>query len=368
METRRIFKKAKTALSYLAVSVLSVGIFVGLIQFNIIQFNNINNTNETLDSAFTLNSSAGSGTAKISTSSNLTLQEIADKVIPSIVCIQTYTLRSMEVAGEGSGIIMTKDGYIMTNAHVIDGANSIKVVLNDGTTYEAKKVGSDYATDLALLKIEATGLTPAEFGNSDDLKVADQVMAIGNPGGIKFNSSVTVGYVSALNRPVDASGYTMNCIQTDTAINPGNSGGALVNTYGQVIGINSSKIVATGYEGLGFAIPINSAQPIISNLKEYGYVKDRAIIGVTYQFVDDTTARFYHLVKGVYINSVTSDNAKKVLEKEDIITEIDGNAITEVSVLTNTLSQKKPNDKVKLKVYRNNKYIDVELILSENSN
>lgn len=358
----KVVKNLKYGLSYLLVSILSVTLFVGLIQFDIIDLS------DKSSNAFDLNSSKGSGVANISSNTNLSLQEIANKLISSIVCIQTYTLRSLQVAGEGSGIIMSKDGYIMTNAHVIDGATSIKVVLYDGKTYEAKKIGSDSATDLALLKIEANNLVPAEFGNSDDLKVADQVMAIGNPGGIKFSSSVTVGYVSALNRPVESNGHNMNFIQTDTAINPGNSGGALVNTYGQVIGINSSKIVATGFEGLGFAIPINTAQPIISNLKEYGYVKDRAIIGIAYQFIDETTAKFYNLVKGIYISDVTTDNAKKVLLKEDIITEIDGKKITEVSVLTSVISKKKPNDKIKLKVYRNDKYIDVELTLSENTN
>ena len=182
-------------------------------------------------------------------------------------------------AGEGSGIIFSEDGYIVTNAHVVDGATSLKAILSDGTTYEAELVGSDTLTDLAVLKIDATGLQAAEFGSSEDLRVADQVMAIGNPGGYQLNSSVTIGYVSALNRAISNSstGYTMEYIQTDAAINPGNSGGALVNQYGQVVGINSAKISATGYEGLGFAIPAETAQPVISDLIEYGYVKDRAM-------------------------------------------------------------------------------------------
>lgn len=358
-------KKLRPVFSYLLVSLISVGLFTGLINYGIIKINNSSSS----DRAFVLNSSSGSGIAKVSIGENLTLGEIADKVIPSIVCIQTYTLQSLEVSGEGSGVIMSADGYIITNAHVIEGADNIKVILYDGTTYEAKKVGSDDATDLALIKIEATNLTSAEFGNSDELKVADQVMAVGNPGGLKFSSSVTVGYISALNRSTENGGYTMNSIQTDTAINPGNSGSALVNTYGQVIGVNSSKIVGTGYEGLAFAIPINTVEPIISSLKEYGYVKDRAIIGITYQFIDETTARFYKLVQGIYVNSVVSDNATKAgLKKEDIITEIDNNKITDVSVLTSALAKKKPNDQIKLKVYRNGTYIEITLTLSENTN
>lgn len=366
MKIKSVLNKIKVPLSYLLVSALSVGMFVGLIHFDIIS---LNYSEASYQNAFEINSGSGSGIAKVNVNENLTLQEIAEKAIPSIVCIQTYTLQNMSVSGEGSGIIMSEDGYIITNAHVIDGANSIKVVLYNGESYEAELVGKDVLTDLALLKIKATGLNAAEFGNSDELKVADQVMAVGNPGGIKFSSSVTIGYVSALNRPVEASGYTMNSIQTDTAINPGNSGGALVNTYGQVIGINSSKIVATGYEGLGFAIPINTAQPIISSLKQYGYVKDRAIIGITYQFIDDTTAKFYDLIKGVYINSVTTDNAETAgLKKGDIITEIENIKINEISNLTDILAKKKPNDKIKLKVFRNANYIDIELVLSENTN
>ena len=161
-------------------------------------------------------------------------------------------------AGEGSGVIFSEDGYIVTNQHVVDGATSLKVVTSDGTSYEAQLVGEDTQTDLAVLKIEAEGLTPAEFGSSEDLQVADEVMAIGNPGGLQLSSSVTMGYVSALNRAVTNSetGYTLNCIQTDAAINPGNSGGALVDMNGHVVGINSSKIAAVDYEGLGFAIPL----------------------------------------------------------------------------------------------------------------
>jgi len=229
----------------------------------------------------------------------------------------------------------------------------LKVILSDGKTYQAKLIGSDSVTDLAVVKIEATGLTAAEFGSSADLKVADTVMAVGNPGGLEFNSSVTIGYVSALNREITNSetGYTMKCIQTDAAINPGNSGGALVNMYGQVIGINSSKIVATGYEGLGFSIPIDIAQPIISNIKQYGYVKDRAVLGISGQYIDSMVSRFYGLPTGMYVSGVTSEAVTAAgIQKGDVITKIDGKDVTSQNVITTIITSKKPGQTVTLAV------------------
>lgn len=180
-------------------------------------------------------------------------------------------------------------------------------------------------------------------------------MAIGNPGGLEFNSSVTIGYISALNREITNSenGYTMKCIQTDAAINPGNSGGPLVNSYGQVIGINSSKIVASGYEGLGFAIPIDVAQPIISDLKQYGYVKDRAVLGISYQYLDSMTSRFYGLPTGIYVVSISSPAVSEAgIEKGDVITEVDGKTVNSSTVVTSIVASKKPGQTVSLKVTR----------------
>ena len=321
--------------------------------------------------AFTINKmvneddSDGSSASQTSTTGELSLNEIAEKVIPSVVCIQNYQKTNQgyyfgaadeteEDAGEGSGIIATEDGYIITNAHVVDGADSLKVVLYDGSTYAATLVGSDSVTDLAVIKIEATNLVPATFGSSEDLKVADQVMAIGNPGGLQFSSSVTVGYVSALNRTITTEdGYTMECIQTDAAINPGNSGGALVNKYGQVVGINSSKIAATGYEGLGFAIPIDTAQSVISSLKEYGYVKDRAVLGITGQYVDSMTARFYGYPSGgMYVASVTNPSVSQAgITQGCMITKIDDVTVDSQTAITAYLTSKKAGDTVTLEVY-----------------
>lgn len=334
--------------------------------------------------AFTIvknSSSSGSaeGTTNTAATGTLSMEQIAKKIVPSVVCIQNYQVnqKTSYTAGgfefqqggtssgsaasgvsptsEGSGIIATSDGYIITNAHVVDGASSLKVVLSTGKTYQAKLIGSDSVTDLAVIKIDATGLTAAQFGSSSDLQVADQVMAVGNPGGLEFNSTVTVGYVSALNREITNSdtGYTMKCIQTDAAINPGNSGGALVNTQGQVVGINSSKIVATGYEGLGFAIPIDEAQPIISDLKAYGYVKDRAVLGITGQYIDSMTSRFYGLPTGMYVASVTSTAITSAgIQKGDVITKIDGTTISSQNTVTSVITAKKPGDTVTLSVTR----------------
>jgi len=311
-------------------------------------------------------------TTNTATTEKLTLQQVAQKVIPSVVCIQnlqTARTTTLQTAGEGSGIIMTSDGYIITNAHVVSEATALKVITSDGTSYEAKLIGIDTSTDLALIKIETTGLTPAEFGDATQLQVADTVMAIGNPGGLEFNSSVTIGYVSALGRSIEtAAGYTMKCIQTDAAINPGNSGGALVNMYGQVIGINSSKIVATGFEGLGFAITINEAQPIINDLKNNGYVKDRAMLGIGYQMIDEMMSNFYKLKVGLYVQTVNNENVTTAgIEKGDVITQVEGKDITSAADLTSILKTKKPGETIALTVYKTktSTTITASVILSE---
>jgi len=362
----------------------SIGGFTALINNGYITLKGSNSSTGTVSQAFATTKVVNNTTSATASTGLLTAQQIAKKVVPSVVCIENYQVSSRTTGGttrgdtydqtggtndtaaaeqgssvdptsEGSGIIATADGYIITNAHVVEGATSLKVITSDNKTYVAKLIGSDSVTDLAVIKIEATGLTAAEFGVSGDLQVADTVMAVGNPGGLEFNSSVTVGYVSALNREITNSttGYTMKCIQTDAAINPGNSGGALVNSYGQVIGINSSKIVATGYEGLGFAIPIDVAQPIISELKQYGYVKDRAVLGIAGQYIDSMTARFYGLTSGMYVASITSDAVTAAgIEKGDVITAIDGKAVTAETTITAIVNAKKPGDTVTLSVAR----------------
>ena len=289
----------------------------------------------------------------------LTITERAEKVLPSTVGIVSYIQNQQSIFGgeqsQGSGIIISADGYIVTNEHVISGATSIKVVLQDDSEYNATLVGSDERTDLAVLKIDATGLTPAEFGNSDQMQIGEQVIAIGNPGGLELAGTVTVGYVSAVNRSITTTnGNTVNCIQTDAAINPGNSGGALVNTYGQVIGINSQKIAATDYEGIGFAISINEAQPIINDLIQYGYVRGRVVMGITMQMIDQTYAAIYGYQPGIGVVSVEAGSPAEEagLVAGDIITAIDGQSITTQEELNSLLEQYSPGDTITLTVYR----------------
>lgn len=289
----------------------------------------------------------------------LTITERAEKVLPSTVGIVSYIQNQQSIFGgeqsQGSGIIISADGYIVTNEHVISGATSIKVVLQDDSEYNATLVGSDERTDLAVLKIDSTGLTPAEFGNSDQMQIGEQVIAIGNPGGLELAGTVTVGYVSAVNRSITTTnGNTVNCVQTDAAINPGNSGGALVNTYGQVIGINSQKIAATDYEGIGFAISINEAQPIINDLIQYGYVRGRVVMGITMQMIDQTYAAIYGYQPGIGVVSVEAGSPAEEagLVAGDIITAIDGQSITTQEELNSLLEQYSPGDTITLTVYR----------------
>ena len=356
------------------ISAGSIGGFVAMVNAGIVSLNVPSQSTGTSSETSGNTSSTITQVSKENSEGALTLQEVAAKVTPSVVCIQNYQstrLGESEEASEGSGIIMSEDGYIITNAHVVDGATSLKVVLYDGTSYDAELVGSDTATDLALIKVNATGLAAATFGDADELSVGDQVVAIGNPGGITLNSSVTFGYVSALNRSIETSnGYTVNCIQTDAAINPGNSGGALVNIYGQVVGINSSKIAATGYEGLGFAISINEALPVIESIKEYGYVKDRPVVGISYQFIDETTSSYYRMPVGLYVAQVNSENGEKAgLERGDVITKMDGVEVDSSSVIAKVLTDKKPGDTISLEVYkgRTGRTEAITLTLSEYS-
>ena len=258
--------------------------------------------------------------------------------------------------------------------HVISGADRLSVVTSDGTSYEAELIGEDSQTDLAVIKVNTDDkLTPAEFGSSDDLQVTDQVLAIGNPGGLQFNSSVTIGYVSALNRPVTntETGFVVNCIQTDAAINPGNSGGALVNLDGLVVGINSSKIAATEYEGMGFAIPSTVVQPIVSDLIDYGYVRDRAMLGITGAFVNRAMSSFYGLPQGYCVGETVTESAKASgLQTNDIITAIDDTQIVAENTVSSYLATKKPGDKVTLTVDRplsGESGLKIELTLSANT-
>ena len=305
----------------------------------------------------------------------------ANKILPSIVGISiTYNvtnsspLYSMfgqgrggsttsEATASGSGIIISNDGYIVTNNHVVS-------LYGDDTQYDAQIIGKDSQTDLAVLKIDKTGLTAAEFADSDSVKVGEFAMAVGNP--LDLGTSITCGVVSALNRKVqDSDGNTTyTCIQTDAAINSGNSGGALVNSQGQVIGINTLKVASTGVEGIGFAIPINSTTDIIDQLKTNQKVK-RPYIGISGRDLDDDTAKRYNLVKGVYVVSVDEYSAaeKAGLKTGDVIVGIDDKSISTMNELNEIKNTHSIGDTVKLKINRDGQEKEISLTLGEqNSN
>ena len=289
------------------------------------------------------------------TTGELSAKDVFKNVAPSVVGVITSVSGSGE--SQGSGIIATTDGYIITNAHVVNNSKnySIKVILFDKKQYKGTVVGFDKTTDIAVIKIDAKGLTPAKFGNADSLSVGDNVLAIGNPGGIEFASSLTRGIVSALNRTVGAySASGMTYIQTDAAINPGNSGGALVNMYGQVVGINSIKVTLTGFEGMGFAIPISKANGIIDSLITKGYVSGRVRLGITAAAIPDAQVQYYGVPHGVVVDSIDSDSSLKNsgVIKGDIITKADGKPIASMDALYQVLSSHKPNDTMTLTIYR----------------
>lgn len=313
----------------------------------------------------------------------------ANKILPSIVGIKIeYTVNTQSFFGRsssstatasGSGIIISDDGYILTNNHVVSSSTSesnsyyqitdagkVTVTLfGDETEYEAKIVGQDEQTDLAVIKIEKTGLTKAEFADSDSVKVGEFAMAVGNP--VNMDSTVTTGIVSAVNRKItDSDGKTYTCIQTDAAINSGNSGGALVNGEGKVIGINTLKLSGTGIEGIGFAIPINSTTDITSQLIQYSKVK-RPFIGISGIDLNAETAKTYNLVEGVYVKSVEDFSAaeKAGLKAGDVIIEVEGKSIKTMNELNEVKNSHKIGDELKLKINRNGTEKEITLTLGE---
>lgn len=304
----------------------------------------------------------------------LTTPEIVDKVGPAVVGIVTtatsygyYGFGSSEQQGSGSGVIISEDGYIVTNNHVIEGADEVNVILNTGETYEARVIGADARTDLAVVKIDASELPFAVMGKSSDLRVGDSAIAIGNPLGQEFAGTTTQGIISGLNRSVTIDNKQLNLIQTDAAINPGNSGGALVNAFGHLIGINTAKISSSSLEGLGFAIPIDEAKPIIQDLIDSGYVKGRPIIGIAGRAVTKEDAEAYDLKVGVYVSSMTPNSPAYMagVKIGDIITECDDTKVETVEDINEIKNQKQPGDEMTLKVYRQGKYKKITLILGE---
>lgn len=277
----------------------------------------------------------------------------AEQVLPSIVNLYGYTDTSIAAYNEASGIIISEDGYIITNAHAVEDIKRFKAKLHDEREFEAAVVGIDTRTDLAVLKIEADDLVPAVIGSSDDMKQGEQVIAIGNAGG--FNDTVTVGYVSYVNREIQSyTNYPITCIQTDAALNFGNSGGALVNLYGQVVGIVVSKYSSTGSENIGFAIASDFAVPIAEDLIEKGYVSDRPRIGIMYSLITPEYAAQLDVKPGMLISEISPDCdvANTDLQKDDIITELNGKQILTAQDVKDFQNTAKAGDRVTAKVYR----------------
>lgn len=311
-----------------------------------------------------LNQSTESGTKlvqTVNTGDELSTVDISKKVGPAVVGITSTVNNVMSIfgtttsEGTGSGIIISSDGYIVTNNHVIDGASQVSVTLNTGEEYEAKVIGSDSKTDLAVIKIKPnTTLTVAELGDSSQVQVGERAVAIGNPLGMEFFGSTTQGIISAINRTITVDNRTMNVIQTDAAINEGNSGGALVNAYGQVIGINAVKISSSSVEGMGFAIPISEAKPVIEDLIQYGYVKGRPVLGISARDVTRDMAQRQGWPMGVQVMSTQVGSGAEIagLQQGDIIVKADGKKVESFEDLSEIKDSHKPGEVLTLEVYK----------------
>lgn len=285
-------------------------------------------------------------------------EEVYNHIVTSTVTVSAKLTQNGNTGeSTGTGIIATSDGYIITNSHVVLNSRSTRVTITtyDGLEYEAVVVGVDRTTDLAVLKTNDRDFVPAEFGDADELSVGEWVLAIGNPGGARFSSSLTRGIISGLDREVGKySEEGMTYIQTDAAINPGNSGGPLVNMYGQVVGINSSKIVTDGYEGMGFAIPVSKAQPIINELLSGGYIKGRTRLGIMCREISSTMSEMYNVPRGLQITEFNEDSTLIGTEAEpgDIIIAIEGETVESLRDVSNLLLRYAPGDQVTLTLYR----------------
>lgn len=296
----------------------------------------------------------------------LSLQELYDQCSKSIVAIKGYQ-DGVDGYYWGSGIILSKDGLILTNTHVIENCDTASVTLYDNSSYDAALVGADSTSDIAVLRIEATGLTPASFGDSAELAIGDQVAAIGNPLGETFRMTLTDGIISAIDRGISYNGHSMTLLQTNTAINEGNSGGALFNMYGQVIGVTNMKMMSSysSIEGIGFAIPSSTIAAVADSLMQYGEVRGRTAIGITVGAIPENVTSHYDLPTGLYVSAVEekSDAAAKGIQQGDIITAVNGNpasATSDILTVKNTLSV---GDTITFTIWRDGEIFDVDVTL-----
>ena len=374
--------------SALAASVFTAAVFVTGMYY--INKNNTSSLEAGQNSAYTQqdassSSDSSSDSAVTTANSNkkvLTIPEIAAQVGPSVVGVINKTkvqpqryydpfsgryyysadenTDEMVEQGSGSGIIISTDGYIVTNQHVIDGAQEVSIILNTGDEITAQIIGQDVKTDLAVLKIDTDKtLTAAVLGDSTSVQVGELAVAIGNPMGQEFSGSVTAGIISAVNRTMTIENRTYNLLQTDAAINSGNSGGALINQYGEVIGINSVKLSESGVEGMGFAIAISEAKPIIDDLMSNGYVTGRPLVGISVQ-----ETKYGLFVASVQENSGAADAG---LQEGDLIISVDGQKVSSTTEINDLRDQKKPGDTMAFRVLRDGEQIDANVVLTESS-
>ena len=294
----------------------------------------------------------------------LSLQAIYSQCIDSVVSITTQS-------STGTGVVISDRGYIVTNHHVVEDAKQIQVLLSDDRNLQATLVGKDKASDLAVLRVEAEGLVPAVFGDSEGLRVGDMVCAIGDPLGVGLRGTMTNGIISAINRDITTGGRTMTLIQTNAALNSGNSGGPLINCFGQVIGINTMKIgdnmSIAGVEGLGFAIPSVTVKSIVDQLIAQGYVSGRPYLGIQGEEVSQLYQYYYRLPEGLFLTKVVSgsDAQRKGLTEGDILISLDGRQITGPEDLTTVLSGHKVGDQIEAVIFRNNHQYAVTLTVEE---
>ncbi len=308
---------------------------------------------------------------------DMTPKEVYNMYVDSVVGVTTSGTttnifgQETPFAASGSGFIISEDGYVVTNHHVISGASSVKIALYDGTSYDAEVVGSDASNDVALLKVDAAGLKPVAIGSSDSVAVGDRVAAIGNPLG-QLTFTMTVGYVSALDRAINTDGTPINMLQTDAAINSGNSGGPLFDMNGNVVGITTAKYSGqtssgTIIEGIGFAIPIDDVMAIVRDLQAYGYVTGQAYLGVTLKDLDANTASYYGLPMGCLVDSVTEGSCadKAGVQTGDIITGLSGTEVTTYSELAGALKQHRAGESVTISIYRAGQTLELDAVLDE---
>ncbi len=371
--------------SALAASVFTAGVFsAGMYVYN----TKFPQQTQAVSNTETINNTSSESNSQLTAYKNgkkvLTVPEIAEQIGPSVVgVINKTTITSQKYydpftgryfyssdpsmdgetveQGSGSGIIFQDNGYIVTNQHVIDGASEISVILNTGEEFSAKLIGQDAKTDLAVLKIDpgSTQLTAAPLGDSTSVQVGELAVAIGNPMGQEFSGSVTAGIISAVNRTMTIENRTYNLLQTDAAINSGNSGGALINQYGEIIGINSVKLSTTGVEGMGFAIAISEAKPIIDDLMSSGYVTGRPLVGIE---IKDTGY-------GLFIRNVTEGSGAEEagLKAYDMILEVDGQKVTSTKEVNDIRDKKKAGDYLTFKILRDGNTLEIQVRLMEDN-